>query len=162
MNVTPLHSTASLQSTRCDADKEFEGEPMQIRSDQELLQGSSKVKIGQICTQGLLHWKRCNLSSRLQQITRTHFQSCTSTCHVHTFMQKLRDMCWYGYQWRTGWASTFGKLACEKEYVRQTGRSEQVGAPLARAHQKLCISAGTQLEESISSGRAPSSRNDTW
>ena len=32
MNVKPVHNTRSLQSTRSDADKAFEGEPMQIRS----------------------------------------------------------------------------------------------------------------------------------
>ena len=43
---------------------------------------------------------------------RKHCQSCTSMCHVHTFMEKLRDLCWYGYQWRTECAATLGKLVC--------------------------------------------------
>ena len=37
-----------------DTDKPFEGEPTQI----ECARQSSKVMIGQICMQGLLHWRR--------------------------------------------------------------------------------------------------------
>ena len=36
-----------------------------------------------------------------KRTTSKHFQSCTSTCHVHTITQKLRDWCWCVCQWRT-------------------------------------------------------------
>ena len=28
------------------------------------------------------------------------------------FMQKLRNLCWYDYRWRTEWAPTLAKLVC--------------------------------------------------
>ena len=43
-----------------------------------------------------------------QRTTSKHSQSCTSTCHVHTFTQKLRDLYWYFCPWRTEGSPTPG------------------------------------------------------
>ena len=51
MNVKPLHNTRSPSSTD-NTSKAFEESPCKF--DHDLLQESSKVTIGQICTQGLL------------------------------------------------------------------------------------------------------------
>ena len=40
------------------------------------------------------------------------FESCTSTCEVHTFVQSLRDLCWHDRQWRTEWAPMLATLVC--------------------------------------------------
>ena len=48
------------------------------------------------------------------------FQSCTSTCHVHTFMQKLEDLYWYDYQWRTECAPTLGHFGLLNKSVYGT------------------------------------------
>ena len=58
-----------------------------------------------------------------------HSHSCTSTCHAHTFMQKLRDMCWYGCPVEDRMGADAGKTrSVEKEYERDTGRSKHLGA----------------------------------
>ena len=79
-----------------DTNKAFEGEPLQIRSrfksdDRPGLLADSSI--GGVEVQNL---------DRSKPQRNLFFQACTSTCHVHTSMHRLRDLCWYDCQWRTG------------------------------------------------------------
>ena len=127
VSVKPLHSIRSFQSTRGGWTQTKHLRRTPCKSDHELLQETSKMKIGQICTHGLLHWKRSRLYSRLQQITSRHSQSCTSTCHVHTFMHKSSETC--AGTVTNGGQNDAGEMGLlKKSIVRHTGRSKQVGA----------------------------------
>ena len=66
------------------------------------------------------------------------------------FRARAQELVLVRLQWRTDSAPTL-IIGLLKKYVRHTGRSKQQEACLARGHQQLGTSAGTQLEEPFSS-----------
>ena len=79
----------------------------------------------------------------MKHITNKHSQSCSSTIHVPTSTQRLRDLCWYVCQWRAESAPTLETWIVEIEHVRHTGRGKKVGAGDLQQHIK---SWGYELE----------------
>ena len=129
MNMMQSHSIeiTSVDTKWIDTHKACEGKPMQIRS--RVVAENSDVEMGQICTHGLLRWKHWKPESVVQQFKSTHSQSCTSTCHVHTFIRKAQKMVLISFPVE----ESMGADACqhwivENEHVRHTGRSKQLGA----------------------------------
>ena len=71
-----------------DTDKAFEGEPMQIRSRTCAREFKSDDRPF-ACRDSSIGGAESH-HNRFQRTTKKHFQSCTSTCHVHISKRRLR------------------------------------------------------------------------
>ena len=103
-----------LKYVRIDTNKAFE-ESSCKSSDHELLQESPKARESKSGDRpdlygGTLPWEALKAFTQ----NAANHKDTFSIMHidVHTFMQKLRDLYWYDYQWRTEWAPTLGELVC--------------------------------------------------
>ena len=90
-----------------------------------------------------------------------HSQSCTSTCHVHMFTQRLRDLCWYLSQSETGWTPTLENGTGAKEHVQHTGRSA-IGSVIGKNISKVGDISWTSARRICFDMTASSYRNDIW
>ena len=127
--VDEREATAPYQATAfdtkwIDTDTALEVLPTQIR----LLQVSSKVTTGQICTQKLLRWKRLEA---IILIAASHKET-FSIMHIDVsrayFYAKAQRLVLVRFPLEDRMGSAVGNRSVEKEHVWHTGRGKQLGA----------------------------------
>ena len=91
-----------------------------------------------------------------------HSQSCTSTCHVRTFKQRLRDLCWYVCQRRTREASTLEQMDCGERSCTAHGTQQAIGSVIGKNTSRLGDIRWDSARRTCFDMRKPSFRNDTW
>ena len=132
-----------------DTDKAFEGEPMQqIRSRMCAREFKSDDRPDLCARDFSIEGVESNNIDRSEQQRNVfnHAHRCVTCVLPREGPETRADTATRGGQ--NGHRRWEGRTD-EEEHVRNEGRSQQLGARLARACQELGISTGTQLEESV-------------